>query len=93
MDDCLEQAQELEYRLGRMNPPGTADVLQCVQFFMLSLQPHLGLKCGIGFIRDQMKSEEWTVDDSWEILQMMACMRTEKLHHDKCTQCVLIISH
>ncbi|ELT94041.1 hypothetical protein CAPTEDRAFT_222827 [Capitella teleta] len=86
MDACLEQAQDAEYRLGRMKEHETGDVLQCVQLFLLSTHPHLGLKHGIEHVRQQMSSADWRAEDSWGLIQMMSCMRTEKLQHQKCTQ-------
>lgn len=35
-----------------------------------------------------MNEETWQVADSWELMQMMSCMRTEKLQHNNCTQYV-----
>ncbi|KAI0234337.1 WD repeat-containing protein 17 [Lamellibrachia satsuma] len=76
LDECLTLAESLR----------TEDsVLECVQYYLLSSSPELGLEIGLKSVKNVMSGTRWQADDVWGLLQLMASVRTEKLQQHQCS--------
>ncbi|XP_059144021.1 WD repeat-containing protein 17-like [Physella acuta] len=57
----------------------TKDILECVKFYLLSPISEEGLILGLKFVHDKMQHTDWTADDVFPMLQLLGCMKSEKL--------------
>lgn len=70
MVECFHEAEKLKRR---------NDTFECTVFYLLSASPELGLELGLDYVKNILKSSDWTVDDVFFMLQMIGCIRTDVL--------------
>ncbi|XP_067662961.1 WD repeat-containing protein 17-like [Haliotis asinina] len=75
MDGCLREAEKLKTKI---------DFFNCVKYYLMSTTPEAGLDVGLGHIRSCMRKADWTASDVFDLLQLLGCMKTEKLQQQKC---------
>ncbi|KAK7486957.1 hypothetical protein BaRGS_00021773 [Batillaria attramentaria] len=75
MDECLQKAEDLSRRSDL--------VKECVGLYLLSTEPERGLEMGLNFVREKMSASSWTASDVFDMLQLLGCIRTDKLEHHK----------
>ncbi|KAK6173871.1 hypothetical protein SNE40_017251 [Patella caerulea] len=76
MDECLVKGRELQ----------STDILESVKYHLLSTAPETGLKLGLVYIKDKMSNSNWQCNDVKDMLQLISCIQTEKLHQHQCSQ-------
>ncbi|CAL1530911.1 unnamed protein product, partial [Lymnaea stagnalis] len=54
-----------------------------VKFYLLSQACEEGLAIGLQFVKDKIKVPDWSTDDVFPMLQLLGCIKTEKLQHAK----------
>ncbi|XP_060065865.1 WD repeat-containing protein 17-like [Ylistrum balloti] len=74
LEECTHQAETLKLKL---------DVFQCVKFYLLSTTPELGLEIGLQEVKGQMSKPRWSVDSIFPMLQLLGCIRSDKLQQHK----------
>ncbi|CAG5133469.1 unnamed protein product, partial [Candidula unifasciata] len=83
----LPSMEECETK-GKALQSSPADVVNCVMFYLLSPACEKGLQIGLQHIRDKMKLPDWSVDDVFPLLQLLGCIKTEKLQHARCSSMI-----
>ncbi|XP_053398741.1 WD repeat-containing protein 17-like [Mercenaria mercenaria] len=68
--ECFHEAEKLKRR---------NDTFECAVFYLLSASPELGLELGMDYVKNMLKSSDWTVDDVFFMLQLIGCVRTDVL--------------
>ncbi|KAL8623251.1 hypothetical protein ACOMHN_062737 [Nucella lapillus] len=82
MEECLQRA---ECQDQDPHPPSLPSLLSTVGHYLLSTEPERGLTLGLSFLKDKLAAKNWTVDDLSDMLQLLGCMRTNRLQHHKNT--------
>ncbi|PVD35249.1 hypothetical protein C0Q70_06530 [Pomacea canaliculata] len=75
MDACLSRAELLQ--------PKEGSVKECVEMFLLSPEPERGLAIGLAHVKEKLATANWVVPDVFDLLQLLGCIRTDKLQHHK----------
>ncbi|XP_041358787.1 WD repeat-containing protein 17-like [Gigantopelta aegis] len=81
MDECLAEAERLRTKAHRF---------ECCLFYILSTSPELGLSIGLEKVKGDLNLEGWTVEDVWDFLQIMSCIKTERLQQNIKMMCELL---
>nr|KAI8756432.1 WD repeat-containing protein 17-like [Biomphalaria glabrata] len=62
------------------------DIQECVKYYLLSSSPEEGLLLGLQYVHDVMKSSNWRTDEVFPMIQLLGCIKTEKLQQIKYTE-------
>ncbi|XP_060599181.1 WD repeat-containing protein 17-like [Ruditapes philippinarum] len=68
--DCFNEAEKLKRR---------NDTFECVLFYLLSASPEIGIDLGLDYVKNTLKTSDWTVDDVFFMLQQLGSVRTDAL--------------
>ncbi|KAL3878905.1 hypothetical protein ACJMK2_031231 [Sinanodonta woodiana] len=77
LKDCLHEAEKLKHQIR---------LFDSIKYYLLSTCPERGLELGLQEIRSKLKRPDWSVDEIFDILQLLGCIRTDKLQHHDCAQ-------
>ncbi|KAL4230509.1 Anaphase-promoting complex subunit 4 WD40 domain [Mactra antiquata] len=70
LSECSIEAEKLKRRNNQY---------ECIMYYLLSTTPETGLELGLQYVKDIMKSTEWTADNIFDIMQLLGCIRTDVL--------------
>uniref|UniRef100_A0A4W3GRT2 WD repeat domain 17 n=1 Tax=Callorhinchus milii TaxID=7868 RepID=A0A4W3GRT2_CALMI len=62
------------------------DVFQAVKYYLLSPEPEKALPIGLLYVKEQLKSSDWTVDILYRMLGLLSYIRTDRLVLHKCSE-------
>ncbi|XP_021348279.1 WD repeat-containing protein 17-like [Mizuhopecten yessoensis] len=74
LDECTHQAETLKLK---------CEPFQCVKYYLLSTTPEVGLEVGLQEVKGVMSKSRWTVDAVFPMLQLLGCIRSDKLQQHK----------
>ncbi|XP_074650106.1 WD repeat-containing protein 17-like [Tubulanus polymorphus] len=70
LEECMNLSHKLRIK---------EDVWDYVKYSLLSTTPELGMQVGLSFVKECLKKESWVADDVFDMLQLLASIRTDRL--------------
>lgn len=86
LNECLSQAEQIHSTLidgCSQSLEQSQKLLECVKYYLLSSSPETGLEVGLKHIKCVMKESGWTADNTWNLVQLLGCIRVDKLQQQK----------
>ncbi|XP_069128955.1 WD repeat-containing protein 17-like [Argopecten irradians] len=74
LEECTHQAETLKLKL---------DPFECTKYYLLSTTPEAGLEVGLQAVKGEMSKASWSVDTVFPLLQLLGCVRSDKLQQHK----------
>uniref|UniRef100_A0A3Q2HD06 WD repeat domain 17 n=1 Tax=Equus caballus TaxID=9796 RepID=A0A3Q2HD06_HORSE len=77
VEECMQLAETAH---------ADGNVFETIKYYLLSQEPEKALPVGIDFIKEYIKSSDWTLDTIYPVLDLLSYIRTEKLVLHTCTE-------
>ncbi|EMP28946.1 WD repeat-containing protein 17, partial [Chelonia mydas] len=77
VEECMQLAETAQ---------ANGDIFETIKYYLLSTEPEKALPVGIQYIKEQISSSDWTLDSVCPFLDLLSCIRTERLVLHKCSE-------